>query len=605
MKKKWSALLLCACILTSGFQNGNVYAMEEMESGTVEQEEMQTDSTETEKDLIEEPVKTPEVITPSPTLREPSKVEEKMDVYEVSFDVEKESEYSWVCTSKDLKFCTVEQTESSEGNFQVKPVSAGTELLTFSGVDKQGVVKKCVTYKAIVNEDGTIQCSRQSYFSDDVQNSVKNWDKQEGAVLVFLMNGRASRNIKIADYTIIDYNYGHFTKYYDSNGSEPEMDFFRKGAQYITLQPKEECSTTMTVTYCDVAGSEKKNYKITYEIVVDKELNVTVMPIKYAEVGEDLTESIMTKKSNNSGYSWSYEIVDEKIADVTDDYLVYYDSTYSEAYDPDKYMSGYFGGWVTYYTVKGIGVGTTYICFTEKRDKEIANVVWYSVDVDEQKQVTITEIPYEELPEDIKSPQTTFEPNVSSSPVVSTSPDVSTAPVVSSSPVISSSPDVSNFPEVTQKPIKTPEVSTMPAVQSQVPTATAVPATIAPTTSVENGTISAEAATNGAITTTKAPQEQKKSVGTVKITSSIRKSVKKAIIKWKKLVGVKGYQVVIATDKKFSKNVKRKNVSETQIVLKSLRKGKKYYVKVRAYSVGENGKKVYGKYSNVKIVKKK
>ena len=113
MKKKWISLLLCACMLTSGFQNGNVYAMEE-ESCTVEY----TDSTET-------------------------------DVYELSFDVEKESEYSWVCTSKDLKFCTVERTDSLGENFQVKPVSVGTELLHFSYVDKEGTAKKNVVYKKI------------------------------------------------------------------------------------------------------------------------------------------------------------------------------------------------------------------------------------------------------------------------------------------------------------------------------------------------------------------------------------------------------------------------------------------------------------------------
>ena len=51
--------------------------------------------------------------------------------------------------------------------------------------------------------------------------------------------------------------------------------------------------------------------------------------------------------------------------------------------------------------------------------------------------------------------------------------------------------------------------------------------------------------------------------------------------------------------------LKKKNVSETKVLLSTLRKGKKYYVKVRAYVVDEKGKKVYGKYSEVKALKKK
>ena len=563
MKKKWISLLLCACMLTSGFQNGNVYAMEE-ESCTVEY----TDSTET-------------------------------DVYELSFDVEKESEYSWVCTSKDLKFCTVERTDSLGENFQVKPVSVGTELLHFSYVDKEGTAKKNVVYKVVVAQDRKMQCIKQSYYSDDVRNSVEDWEEKEGAILVSLMEGRASQNVKIEDYDIVDYSIGHFEKYYNSNGKMLEQNFFRKGAQYILLKPQKEGSTTMAVTYCDVGGSEAKNYKITYQIVVDKELQTTVIPVKYEEAGENSTEGIITRNSNGSAYRWKYEVADEEIANIEEEYFVYFDSTYSDAYDSGKYFGGYFGGGTTYYTVKGKNAGTTYIHFIKSLGEDVETTVWYRIDVDEQKNVTITEIEYSELPADTIMPQDTSNPEI----VESSSPDASELPKVTEEPI--KTPDDTTFPKATEEPIVSPKVSTSPAVYSETPkaTATAMPSTITPTMTVESGTISTEAATSGAIHATEAPK--KKSVGTVKIISSVRKSVKKAIVKWKKLAGVKGYQVVIAADKKFLKNVKKKNVSQTKVVLTSLRKGKRYYVKVRAYRIDENGKKAYGQYSDVKVVKKK
>lgn len=71
-----------------------------------------------------------------------------------------------------------------------------------------------------------------------------------------------------------------------------------------------------------------------------------------------------------------------------------------------------------------------------------------------------------------------------------------------------------------------------------------------------------------------------------------------------KTATVSGYQIVCATDKKFSKNVKRVTVSGSKTLTKTvtnLKKGKTYYVKVRAYKT-VNGKKLYGAYSAVKRV---
>ena len=86
------------------------------------------------------------------------------------------------------------------------------------------------------------------------------------------------------------------------------------------------------------------------------------------------------------------------------------------------------------------------------------------------------------------------------------------------------------------------------------------------------------------------------------------KAAKKAIlVTWKKVGGVKGYQVQVATDKKFKKNKKTVNIKKqktTKTTIKKLKAKKKYYVRIRTYKIA-NGKKVYSAWSKVKSVKTK
>ena len=72
------------------------------------------------------------------------------------------------------------------------------------------------------------------------------------------------------------------------------------------------------------------------------------------------------------------------------------------------------------------------------------------------------------------------------------------------------------------------------------------------------------------------------------------------------LVDVKatGYQVSVSRDKSFRKGTVTKNVKGSSKTFTKLKKGKKYYVKVRSYKTSE-GKKIYGNYSRVKTVKVK
>ena len=86
------------------------------------------------------------------------------------------------------------------------------------------------------------------------------------------------------------------------------------------------------------------------------------------------------------------------------------------------------------------------------------------------------------------------------------------------------------------------------------------------------------------------------------------KGAKKAIlVTWKKVSGVKGYQVQVATDKKFKKNKKTVTIKKqktTKTTVKKLKAKKKYYVRVRTYKI-VNGKKVYSSWSKAKSVKTK
>ena len=86
------------------------------------------------------------------------------------------------------------------------------------------------------------------------------------------------------------------------------------------------------------------------------------------------------------------------------------------------------------------------------------------------------------------------------------------------------------------------------------------------------------------------------------------KAAKKAIaVKWKKVSAVKGYQIQVATDKKFKRNKKTVTVKKqktTKVTVKKLKAKKKYYVRIRTYKTVK-GKKLYSSWSKVKTVKTK
>ena len=85
--------------------------------------------------------------------------------------------------------------------------------------------------------------------------------------------------------------------------------------------------------------------------------------------------------------------------------------------------------------------------------------------------------------------------------------------------------------------------------------------------------------------------------------SSAKNSKSKSIaLKWKKVSGAKGYEIQYSTKKNFKKNSKTKTTKKVKYTIKSLKKKKTYYVRVRAYKTDASGNKVYGAWSKAKKV---
>ena len=72
-----------------------------------------------------------------------------------------------------------------------------------------------------------------------------------------------------------------------------------------------------------------------------------------------------------------------------------------------------------------------------------------------------------------------------------------------------------------------------------------------------------------------------------------------------KKVNATGYQYQWSTYKNFKSNFLTKTTKSTSVTIKTSQSRRRYYVRVRAYKTDKSGKKIYGKWSNVKSVKVK
>lgn len=92
------------------------------------------------------------------------------------------------------------------------------------------------------------------------------------------------------------------------------------------------------------------------------------------------------------------------------------------------------------------------------------------------------------------------------------------------------------------------------------------------------------------------------------VTTNKPKAKKSSVVAtWKPINNADGYEVQVATDKKFKKNKKTVTVAKqnaSKKTVKKLKAKKKYFVRVRAYKIVD-GKKSYGKWSKIKSVKTK
>lgn len=99
----------------------------------------------------------------------------------------------------------------------------------------------------------------------------------------------------------------------------------------------------------------------------------------------------------------------------------------------------------------------------------------------------------------------------------------------------------------------------------------------------------------------------KVSVGKPAAPKARKQASSKISVSWKKLSGVKGYEILCSTSRKFPASSTRKMTAgsaKTSVVFDSLKKGTTYYFKIRAYKTDSMGKKVYGSYSAVVSLKR-
>ena len=187
-----------------------------------------------------------------------------------------------------------------------------------------------------------------------------------------------------------------------------------------------------------------------------------------------------------------------------------------------------------------------------------------------------------------------------------------------SEPSVDPTPTPEPAPTPSNKPATQPSTPATQPTQAPAPVApapvepTTVPTTVAPvqTTQVTAKSTTKPAAKATAKKTTKAKEVVNKKQKKAEFKKA--KGSKKAIaLTWAKVKGVKGYQIQVATDKKFKKNKKTVTIKKqktTKKTVKKLKAKKKYFVRIRTYKTkkikGKNTK-VYSSWSKAKSVKTK
>lgn len=161
------------------------------------------------------------------------------------------------------------------------------------------------------------------------------------------------------------------------------------------------------------------------------------------------------------------------------------------------------------------------------------------------------------------------------------------APIPTDRPIKTAAPSGTK-PEKTAAPSGAKPEKTVAPIGIE-PEETVVPSSIKPEETIAPGDMEPEE--------TVAPNN----IGRGKIKKVKNLKGKKVKLSLKKIENAKGYQIAYATNKKFRKK-KLLTSKKMTVTVRKLKKKKTYYFKVRAY-YSVNGKRKYGKWSNVKKIK--
>ena len=203
----------------------------------------------------------------------------------------------------------------------------------------------------------------------------------------------------------------------------------------------------------------------------------------------------------------------------------------------------------------------------------------------------------------------TPEPSVDPTPTPEPSVDPTPTPESSATPTPNPTPNTpaqsnSGSTGASQDKSSTPVQGNTNAPAQNEPAKDSTPATPTPVpTPVQN-----TANKTQTVTKPKKTVKKKQKKASIKKITPAKASL---TITWAKVKGVKGYEIQLATDKKFKKNLKKVTIKKQKTTKKTVKKlkGKQtYYVRIRTYKTKKvNGKstKVYSSWSKVKTVKTK
>lgn len=201
---------------------------------------------------------------------------------------------------------------------------------------------------------------------------------------------------------------------------------------------------------------------------------------------------------------------------------------------------------------------------------------------------------------------TTTQPTITTTTTQATTTKPSTSATTTTTTAVATTESTTSATIQPTTEATTTQPTTVPATTAVPVVTTTQPATVVTTQATTAQTV----VTTQKQTTTKAPEKNSKKQKNTKVKKATPAKAS-ATISWSKVKGIKGYEVQLATDKKFKKNKKTVTIKKqktTKTTVKKLKAKKTYYVRIRTYTTKKvNGKstKVYSSWSKVKSVKTK